>query len=425
MKKMRSALLLAATAATMATTSEARDLLAIRVGKAETVSHGTIEHAVILVDDGKIVSVGQDLEVERGIPVLDRPDWVAMPGLVNCYSRIGMDSAGESSSNPHLLASSELYGRQDVWQDVLDAGITTLGLYPPGTGIPGQAVAVRPSGEDADDMVLRDKAYLKVLLRAQSSSKKMVTEGFEKADAHLEKEKKAREKYDAEVEKREKAKKKSSKKKDDDEKAKEEEPKKEAELAPYEAPVPDEKVAPFLELRDGTLTALFSIRKAADFLHLLDSLGDEEIQWDLRVPLRSESDMTEVAEKLVEAGCRIVLEPRTTYRPTTRRDRNLPQEMHSAGVPVVLIPNGDSLTHQQRWLHDVGNIVKFGMDRDAALRAVTLEAAGVLGLQDRLGSIEPGKDANLIFFDGDPLEPTSVLTAVMLEGRFAAGEENL
>src|SRR5204862_5203206 len=61
-------------------------LLAIRVGKAETIAHGTIEHAVILIEDGKITAVGQDLPIERGIPVLDRPHWTAMPGLVHPYS---------------------------------------------------------------------------------------------------------------------------------------------------------------------------------------------------------------------------------------------------------------------------------------------------------------------------------------------------
>ena len=55
------------------------ELLAIRVGRAETIANGTLEHAVILVESGKIVAVGEDLAIERGIPILDRPDWVAGP----------------------------------------------------------------------------------------------------------------------------------------------------------------------------------------------------------------------------------------------------------------------------------------------------------------------------------------------------------
>ena len=76
------------------------DLLAIRVGRAETISQGSIENAVILVEDGKIVTVGEDLPVERGIPVLDRPEWVVTPGLLNCHSRLGMDSRGGNGFEP-------------------------------------------------------------------------------------------------------------------------------------------------------------------------------------------------------------------------------------------------------------------------------------------------------------------------------------
>ncbi len=84
------------------------DLLAIRVGRAETISHGTIEHAVVLVEDGKIVAVGQDLPIARGIPVIDRPDWVVMPGLVDCHSRTGMDSRGTSASEPRSARAWKL-----------------------------------------------------------------------------------------------------------------------------------------------------------------------------------------------------------------------------------------------------------------------------------------------------------------------------
>src|SRR5688572_6427302 len=74
-------------------------LFAIRVGKAETASHGTLEHAVILIENGKIVTIGEDLPIERGIPVIDKdPEWTVMPGLVNAYSRLGMDGEGGNDS---------------------------------------------------------------------------------------------------------------------------------------------------------------------------------------------------------------------------------------------------------------------------------------------------------------------------------------
>ena len=86
------------TIALAATPLLAPDLLAIRVGRAETISNGTLEHAVILIEGGKIATVGEDLVVERGIPVIDKPDWVVMPGLVNAYSRLGLDGRGSSNA---------------------------------------------------------------------------------------------------------------------------------------------------------------------------------------------------------------------------------------------------------------------------------------------------------------------------------------
>ena len=70
------------------------------------------------------------------------------------------------------------------------------------------------------------------------------------------------------------------------------------------------------------------------------------------------------------------------------------------------------------WLPDVGRLVGQGLPREVALAAVTLEAARALGLADRLGSIEKGKIANLVLWSGDPLEPSSRVEAVMLDGAF-------
>ena len=401
------------------------NLLAIRVGRAETVSQGPIEHAVLLVENGKIAAIGEDLAVERGIPVLDRPDWIVMPGLVNAYSRMGLTGDGGSDSTPQLTAERELYPHDPVYEDLLRTGVTTLALYPPGTGIPGQATVVRPHGDSVAEMLVEDGAYLKIYFRSSSRSKKLIRSGFEDVDDYQEKEKKAREKYDKAVEKAEKAKKKkSSKDKDDDKSAAAGEDGEEEELGPYVPPEPDPKVVPFMKLRSGELRALISISDAGDYLHLLDAIGEEEFGWDLRVPVTRSLNLYEIADKLGERGCRIVMEPSISLYPGTMRQRNLPAELSRAGVKLVFVPRNDSLQDHREWLSDVGEIVATGVDREAALRAVTLEPAGLLGLDDRLGSLDVGKDANLLFTRGDPLEVGSRIAAVMLEGEFVFESKN-
>jgi len=104
------------------------------------------------------------------------------------------------------------------------------------------------------------------------------------------------------------------------------------------------------------------------------------------------------------------------------RERNLPAELATAGVDVVFVPNGDDLNSHKNWRFHVGHIVKRGMDYQAALRAMTLGPAEVLGLGDRLGSLDVGKDANMLFFSGDPLQPASRLEMVMIDGEFVSDE---
>jgi len=448
---MLTTLILAAAApAATAVPTPKGDLLAIRVRRAETIANGTYEHAVILVEDGKIVTIGEDLPIERGIPILDLPDtWVVMPGLVNAYTRLGMTSQGYNDSKPGVLASTELWPGTS-YEAALENGVTTLGQYPAGNGIPGQAVAVQPIGATKAEMTLADNVYLKIILRATGSSKKMIKDGFKEADKFLEKERKNREKWEKAQEKKKKKKKKSSSKKDkdkddekkddeekgdeekgdddekkDDEKKKGDDEKKAEDDDEYVPLVPDAEAQAFLDLRAKTLRALVSISSAAQYEHLLDAIGDEEFDWDLRVGLTRNSDIFHVKDKIGASGRRVVVEPTLTLHPGTMRQRNLPAEFARAGAKLVLIPRSDSSTAYGSWLRNVGEIVAAGLDRDVALRALTQEPADLLGLGERFGSLEAGKDANLIFLNGDPFEPGTKVEAVMIGGKFEYGEVNL
>ena len=104
------------------------DLLAIRAPRVEVGNGETLHHAVILVEDGRIVTIGEDLPIERGIPVLELSEGqVVMPGLVCAYSRIGLSGNGFSDSRPWVKASDELYPASGDYPKVLEAGVTTLG----------------------------------------------------------------------------------------------------------------------------------------------------------------------------------------------------------------------------------------------------------------------------------------------------------
>ncbi|MDE0892123.1 MAG: amidohydrolase family protein [Planctomycetota bacterium] len=396
--------------------AQAGDLFAVQVERAETASHGTIEHAVILIDDGKIVMIGEDLAIAAGIPVIDKdPGWIATPALVNCYSRLGLSGRGPSGLNPQRKVSKELYTSAGHTA-LRDAGVGTLGLYPAGSGIPGQGLAIKTWGS-GDARILKEDTYLKAMMRSDSNSKKTLSKGFEEADEYLEKEAKAREKWDKEREKLEK----TAKDKDDKEKADEA---KEELKKPYVPTVPNPAAEAFMGLRSGELSALVGISKASDYLHFLDALGEEEIPWALHVPITRESDLYHVKAAVGLTNKHLVMTPVLSLHPGTLRSRSMAAEFAAEGAKVTFVPRSDTTGAHESWMRDVGELVRVGLHRETALAALTLHGAQVLRVDDRVGSLEEGKDANILFFDGDPFAASTKLDAVLMEGAFVTGEVN-
>jgi len=394
-------------------------LLAIKVGRAETVSGAAIEHAVILVDDGKILEIGADLPVARGIPVFERPDWVVMPGLVSCYTRLGVDGRAGQEFSPEASPTPEVQPRHPDYKEVLEAGVTTIGLYPPGTGFPGHASALRPHGATLAEMLVDEDAYLKVYFRANAQAKKQVRDVRAKVDEHDEKVKKAKEKFDKE------SKAKPSDKKDEEKKdgeAKPEEKKADDKSKAFVPPEADPKTKPFLQVRDGELGMLVSIAQAADWAHWVDATSELKLDFSLRVVMTREIDLFEVKDEIGKRGVRVVMEPQISLVPGTMRQRNLAAELSASGAKIAFKPRNDTVADHAAMLRHVGEMIGAGLAREVALKGVTLEPAAVLKLEKRLGSLEKGKVANLLFLNGDPFEPSTQVMAVMLDGEFVSGE---
>jgi imidazolonepropionase-like amidohydrolase len=123
------------------------------------------------------------------------------------------------------------------------------------------------------------------------------------------------------------------------------------------------------------------------------------------------------ADRLAAADVPVVLKalsnlPTEFDRLGTRFDNAA--KLHEAGVPVVLSTFD---THNARNLRlEAGHAVRHGLDRDAALRAVTLAPAQMLGVDDSHGSLAPGKAANVVVWSGDPFEPLTSVEHVFIDG---------
>jgi imidazolonepropionase-like amidohydrolase len=162
----------------------------------------------------------------------------------------------------------------------------------------------------------------------------------------------------------------------------------------------------------GEIPLAITANRASDILAALRLARETNV----RLILQGAAEGWLVAREIAAANVPVVINPLSnipTFDALGITFENAAR-LHAAGVRVVLA-SFDS--HNARNLKQIaGNAVSHGMPHEAALRAVTLEPARVWGIADRYGSIEPGKDADLVVWSGDPFELTTLVEHVFIRG---------
>jgi imidazolonepropionase-like amidohydrolase len=143
-------------------------------------------------------------------------------------------------------------------------------------------------------------------------------------------------------------------------------------------------------------------------------------QYDLRAVLVGAHQADEIAEAIVKRELPVICSPLLLH--SKDKDLRRVAKLANAGVTIAFASFASKT--------DAGDIrtsailaVRYGLDREAALRALTLTPAKMLGLGDRLGSIQKDRDADLVVLDGDPLEPTSQIDLVIVDGKIVYQRE--
>jgi imidazolonepropionase-like amidohydrolase len=361
-----------------------------------------VEDGVVLVRGGRIEAVGRDLRVPEGVERVDAAGKVVLPGLVDAHTHLGVHEEGDGWAGqdtneltdpvtPQVRALDAINPGDLGFADALAGGVLTVNVNP-GSGNPigGQTAALRSAGRTVDDMVLRSPAGMKSALgenpkrvygeRQQLPSTRLGTaavirDALVKTANYL-----AKAEHDGDE--------------------------------PFERDLRWEALA--LVLR-GEIPWRQHCHRADDIATAL-RLADE---FGYRLVVDHGTEAVLLADRLAERGVPVLIGPLLTSRSKVElRNRSLanPGRLAAAGVELGIITDHPvvpvHLLHVQAAL-----AVREGLDPAAALRAVTLVPARVLGLDDRLGSLEPGKHATLCVWSGDPLDARSQVETAWIEGR--------
>jgi imidazolonepropionase-like amidohydrolase len=389
-------------------------LLAIRAGRILTITQGEIANGVILLRGGKIEAVLREPLIPPGASVIDASGSVLMPGMIDAHCHLGLHADAEpASSAPPSAVSGSASGRtrllnavdpaDPAFGEVLRAGVTAILLAPPTGGqVCGQGALLKTASSSerllpgAERVV---KEYAALCFNMEGGNPRMAQpwnfrELLRRARDYLER----RARYEQEYRDWER----------DRDAAKamgKDAPKEPAEVQK------DEDLEPFAALFRGQIPAFVHAGRADEILNALRVFGDE---FDLDVTLVDAGDAFRVADEIRRRGAAVALGPGVT-----RREKgelvNTAGALARAGARILF---QSSATSGAQFLRlNAAYAARQGLDPVEALRALTINPARALKVDGRLGSIEAGKDADLVFLSGDPLQLTSRVTKVLVNGK--------
>lgn len=385
-------------------------MLFIKNARIYTMKDGVIENGSILISDGKIEKVGSNIDCPDGVQVVDAEGRMLTPGFVEAHCHLGMweDSIGFEGSDgnemtdpvtPHLRAIDAINPMDRTFREAYEGGVTTA-VTGPGSAnvIGGSFAAIKTYGHRIDDMIIKEPVAMKVAFgenpkrvydsKNQTPMTRMATasllrESLFKAKAYLDK-----------------------KENKDESKHPDFDMKMEALIPLIRREIPLKAHA---HRADDIFTAL---RIAKEF--------------DLDITLDHCTEGHLIAEDLVKEGKPAIVGPSFGDRSKFEL-KNLtfdtPKLLVEAGVKVA-ITTDSPVTPLQYLSLCAGLAHKAGLDEMEALKAITINPAEIIGIDDRVGSIEAGKDADIVIFDKNPLKDIDSYTFMtIIDGKIVYKRE--
>ncbi len=363
-----------------------------------TVTKGTLTNTSVLVENGKIAQVGANLSAD-GAEVIDCFGMFIYPGMIDSGTRLGLvevssvpetvDYAEIGSVTPNMQALTTVNPNSEAIGVTRVSGVTTVLTVPTGGLFPGTAALINLNGYTPDQMYGGFKA---IVMNFPSSGR--------------------RGRFD---------------------RRSDEDVKKDAEKALKEANEIWDNAKKYLELKTAGAELQYypemdQLSKAVSgelpLLIVVDAASDIQnaIKWvegkDIKVIFSGVAEGWRVADEIAKAGIPVITGP-VQDLPTRQSDRyDTPYanagKMAKAGVKVAL--RTDEEENVRNLPFHAAFAAAYGLGKEEALKAITINPAEIFGIADEYGSIEAGKRANLVISTGDPLETSSQIHHVFIDG---------
>ena len=388
---------------------EADPVYLIRNATIVPVTGTPIANGDLLIENGKIKAVGKDIPAPAGAEVIDASGQYVYPGFIDAYSHYGlaeisaiaatMDAREIGKENPEVRAAWAINPFSVHFGTGRVNGTTAALVAPSGGTFPGISALIRMDGWSLPEMAIDETATSLINFpmtprpsregggAAKESTEDVTSKLVDKIKDYLGEARrylqlKALSAADPNI----------------------------------QAPVYNAKYEALAPVFDGSLPVILSVEKAKDIELAIKFVKDEKI----KAIFRGCAQGFKVADKIKASGIPVIVD--SLYQgPSEPEDgydapyRNV-VELAKAGI-TILFSSGDDPSAGKDLTYHAAKAVAFGLDRDAAIKALTIDPAKVFGVEGRLGSLEAGKDADLFICGGDPLDARTDVKVLFIAGR--------